>query len=177
METAIIKSDRLFVACSIFPVGYFGWGKSEKEAINSLNDNVYDFCNWLSRPLPKDPIVKVISKYSGRLNEVKFNEDKQSDVKKYCEVAMQSAFSFKCFIDSFTLSEEESQTCNNLYEKLGFQVDEGIIGFSAKLCENGCCEQLRNFIFNVYYTAKDLFQSAKTRNVDFSDTFCFGFSY
>ena len=112
MDVAIVKNKDEFVAFSLFPVGAIGWGKGKNEAINSINDNIYDYCNWLFRPLPKIAEATVKEEYSGEISAIKFKSDDQSLQKKYAEVLVQTAFSFKCMIDSFSLDSLEQDKLN-----------------------------------------------------------------
>lgn len=172
MDVAIVKNKEGFIAFSLFPVGVIGWGKSKKEAIDSINDNIYDYCNWLFRPLPKSPEAVAVEEYSGDVCCVKFKGDDRSLSKKYAEVVVQAAFSFKCMIDSFELSERESELVSGVYSSLGI-TEGGIIGHASALSETSDLPKSRAFIYNVYKTAKEIFFLAKERGVTPTDCFKF----
>ncbi|MBE5742458.1 MAG: hypothetical protein E7360_03950 [Clostridiales bacterium] len=175
MDTAIIKDGKLFVAVSIFPAGYVGWGNSENGAISSLNDNLYDFCNWLSRPLPKECEVKVVEKAVGEISSVQLKADQKTNGKKYAELVLQTAFSFKSFYESFSPNQNELNLYNETVKKLG--ITDGLIGHSVSLADSGNIPKMREFVFYLYSTAKRLVEELKLRKVDFFDTFYFNFSY
>lgn len=175
MDTAIIKDGNNYIAVSLFPVCFIGWGKTENGAINSLSDNLYDFCNWLSLPLPKDIKVKIVERVSGEIGEICLQADKDTPTKKYAEITMQTAFSFKCFWESFTPNEIEIEEYNKTFEKLG--IDDGIIGYSASISDSGNKAKMREFVLAVYSLAKTLWRSLVERKSDYSDTFRFNFSY
>ncbi len=176
MDCAIIKNSNFYLAFSLFPVGIVGWGDSKKSAISSLNDNLYAFCNWLGGKLPKEPNAVAVSEYAGKVEEIKFKEDDGKSLKKYCEVVMQTAFSFKCMIESFSLSESENELVAGLYQDLGISDDLGIIGYSAEICDRGDFPLLRAFVFKAYSTAKEIYGKATERGVDFTDSFRFKFA-
>jgi len=176
MDTVIVKDGLEYIAVSLLPVGVFGWGCNQKDAVISLEENLYAYCNWLLKPLPKNPEVKVISKYSGSLSQIKFKEDSLANVKKYSETALQCAFSFKSMLDSFEMIENERlevEKLLNFFSTWG----NGIIEIGAKICEIGDLALMRSFIFKTYKTAKTLFILTKERNIDIFDTFSFKFSY
>ena len=132
MDVAIIKTKEEFVAFSLFPVGIVGWGKSKSSAINSINDNVYDYCNWLLKPLPKIPEATVKEEYSGEIGKTNFKSDEKSLVKKYAEVTVQVAFSFKCMLNRFSLNNCEQELVNEVYSRVGIE-NGGIIGYASDL--------------------------------------------
>lgn len=175
MDTAIIKDGNNYIAVSLFPVCFIGWGKTENGAINSLNDNLYDFCNWLSAPLPKDLKVSVVERVSGEIGKIKLKADENINPKKYAEITIQTAFSFKCFWDSFEQSESENELCEKTFAKLG--IDGGVLGYSAEITDSGDKAKMREFIFYVYSLAKTVWKSLVERKVEFSDTFRFNFAY
>ncbi len=172
MDVAIIKNQEEFVAFSLFPVGVVGWGKSKASAINSINDNLYDYCNWLVKPLPKNPDANVKEEYSGEVSQVSFKNEDKSLLKKYAEVVFQTAFSFKCMLDSFTLNTQEQDLVKEVYDKLNV-TDCGIIGYASSLNEREDLKEQRAFLYNVYKTAKKIFFSAKERGEDVTDCFKF----
>lgn len=173
MDVAVVKNKDGFVAFSIFPVGAIGWGKSKKEAIDSINDNIYDYCNWLFKPLPKSPDATAVEEYSGDVASLKFKSDDKSIAKKYAEVVVQTAFSFKCMLDSFELSDSEKELVSGAYISLGI-ADGGVIGYASALGETCNLPKCRAFIYNVYKTAKELFFKALERGE--SPTDCFKFN-
>ena len=172
MDVAIIKTQEEFVAFSLFPVGVVGWGKTKKDAINSINDNLYDYCNWLLKPLPKVPTATVKEEYLGDLEKTVFKSDDKSLVKKYAEIVVQTAFSFKCMTDSFSIEDSERALLEQLYSKLSM-VDGGIIGYAALLSEGVGLPKQREFIYCVYKTAKEIFFLAKDRGENPTDCFKF----
>ena len=172
MDVAVIKNKEEFVAFSLFPVGVVGWGKSKVGAINSINDNLYDYCNWLLKPLPKIPEATVKEEYSGEISKINFKSDDKSLVKKYAEVTVQVAFSFKCMLDSFTLTEGEQELVNVVYSRLGIE-NGGIIGYASDLSEGLDLPKQREFIFSVYKTAKQIFFLAAERGEGVTDCFKF----
>ena len=172
MDVAVVKNKDGFVAFSLFPVGAIGWGKSKKEAIDSINDNIYDYCNWLFKPLPKSPIATVVEEYSGDERSLKFKSDDKSLAKKYAEVVVQTAFSFKCMLDSFELSECEKELVSGVYTKLNI-AGGGVIGYASDLSETGDLPKCRAFIYNVYKVAKEIFFLAKERGEIPTDCFKF----
>jgi hypothetical protein len=172
MDVAIIKTKEEFVAFSLFPVGIVGWGKSKSSAINSINDNVYDYCNWLLKPLPKTHDASVKEEYSGEIGKTNFKSDDKSLVKKYAEVVVQTAFSFKCMLDSFELSECEKELVSGVYTRLNI-AGGGVIGYASDLSETGDLPKCRAFIYNVYKAAKEIFFLAKERGVTPTDCFKF----
>lgn len=176
MDCAIIKDGNFYLAFSLSPVGTVGWGDSKKSAISSLNDNLYAFCNWLGGKLPKEPNAVAVSEYLGKVEEVKFKEDDGKSLKKYCETVMQTAFSFKCMIESFALDESENELVLSLYQTLGISDGLGIIGYSAEICDRGDFPFLRAFIFKTYYTAKEIYRKATERGAVFTDSFRFEFA-
>ncbi|MBR2336733.1 MAG: hypothetical protein IKA61_02180 [Clostridia bacterium] len=172
MDVVIIKTRDEFVAFSLLPVGVIGWGRTKKDAISSINDNLYDYCNWLLKPLPKDPEAKAVEEYSGEISCIGFKGDCKSLAKKYAEVVVQTAFSFKCMTDSFALSEGELTLLNNAYAKL--KIDGGaIIGHATDLSENADPLKCRDFIYTVYKTAREIFFSALKRGETPTDCFKF----
>lgn len=176
MDTVIVKDGAEYIAVSLLPVGVFGWGSNQKDAVISLEENLYAYCNWLLKPLPKNTEVKVISKYSGSLSQIKFKDDSLANVKKYSEIVLQTAFSFKSMIESFETNENERSKVEellNFFSAWG----NGIIEIGAKICESEDLALMRGFIFKTYQTAQTLFMLSKERNVDIFDTFSFKFSY
>lgn len=176
MDVAIVKNQDGYVAFSLFPVGVIGWGKSKNDAVKAINDNVYDYCNWLSKPLPKNPEATVKEEYSGEIVSVAFKSDDKSLVKKYAEVVVQTAFSFKSLTDSLEKGDREESLIAKLFSELKIAEGEGIIGRSAELCERGDIPLLREFIFKAQKTAKELMLTAKERGLEFFNTFCFDFT-
>ena len=173
MDVAIIKNKDEFIAFSLFPVGVVGWGKTKSSAINSINDNLYDYCNWLLKPLPKNPNAEVKEEYCGEIGRINFKSDDKSLVKKYAEVVVQTAFSFKCMLDSFDVNQTEQSLLDAVYSKLGV-TDGGVIGYASELSEDVDLPKQRAFIYNVYKTAKEIFFLAIERGV--SPTDCFKFN-
>ena len=177
MDAVLIKQENLTIACSLAPVGVFGWGKDEKTAITALGDNLYDFCNWMQKPLPKDTEVKILARYKGEIENLSFSEDCKIPSKKLAEVVMQSAFSLKCFLNSFSDSKFEEQFILDAYSSIGISSDEGVIGFASALIESGDIVKMRAFAFLTYKVAKQTFIKLKQDGAQFTDTFKFEFSY
>ena len=173
MDVAIVKNKEGFIAFSLFPIGVIGWGKSKKEAMDSISNNIYDYCNWLYRPLPKSPDAVVVEEYCGEVSSLKFKSDDKSLAKKYAEVVVQTAFSFKCMLDSFELSESEKELVSGVYTNLNI-AGGGVIGYASDLSETGDLPKCRAFIYNVYKVAKEIFFLATERGV--SPTDCFKFN-
>ena len=44
MDVVIVKDGNLYIACSLSPVGVFGWGENEKRAKEEVEENLYDYC-------------------------------------------------------------------------------------------------------------------------------------
>ena len=172
MDVAIVKNKSEFIAFSAFPVGVVGWGKSKKDAMDSINDNLYDYCNWLFKPLPKNPEGVVVEECSGDVGSVKFKSDDKALGKKYAEVVVQTAFSFKCMIDSFELCESEKELLDAVYTSLNM-LDCGIIGYASVLSETCDLPKCRAFIYHVYKTAKEIFFLAVERGANPTDCFKF----
>ncbi len=172
MDIAIIKTKEEFVAFSLFPIGVVGWGKTKKDAVNDIENNLYDYCNWIEKPLPKvvDAVVK--EEYSGETDNVKFKSDDKSLLKKYAEITVQAAFSLKCMTDSFILNEEEQSLINEACASLSI-ADGGIIGHAVGLSQAQELEKQREFIYKVYKTAKQIFFLATDRGEAVTDTFKF----
>ena len=170
MDLAIVKNKNEYLAFSINPVGVVGWGNSKSAAISRINDNLYDYCNWLGCKLPKDPEGKVVCEYLGEVDKVKFLQDDPKALKKYCEVAYQTAFSYKCQIDSFNGGEHPLHLA--LLQTLGAS-ESGIIGFASDLCESGDFAKLRQFIFLTYKVAKEIYFTQKEKGEQLSDPFKF----
>lgn len=170
MDLVIVKSKNEYVAFGLNPVGVVGWGNSKNLAISQLNDNLYDYCNWLGCKLPKEPLGKAVGEYTGEIGEVKFLQDDPKALKKYCEVAYQTAFSYKCQIDSFQGGEHPLHLA--LLQTLGAS-ESGIIGFASDLCESEDFAKLRQFIFLTYKAAKEIYFSQKQNGNIISDPFKF----
>ncbi len=173
MDVNIVKTKGQVVAFSVFPIGAVGYGKDEKQAINDLNDNLYDFCNWLLWKLPKEPESVVKGRYVGEVKEVSFKEDDKKIFKKYGEVVMQTAFSFKGMIGSANLLPDEKEKVEKVFEELGFKDGEGILERSATILESDDFTLAREFIYKVYRLAKELFFDLIKRGEQVSDTFKF----
>lgn len=175
MDVAVIKTKDQVIAFSLYPIGAVGWGKGEKEAISSLNDNIYDYCNWLNKPLPKDASGVIKERYVGEIKDVTFKSDDKSLIKKYSEIAVQTAFSFKSLTDGFCLDEKEKEKVSLLFERL--KIADGIIGYSTDVCDSQSLPKIREFIYETYKTAKEIFILAKKRKIGIFNTFYFDVSY
>lgn len=176
MDAVIVNGGDLTVACSIFPCGIFGWGKDEKSAISQLSDNLYNFCNWTQKPLPKDTAIKILGRYYGDIESLSFKEDGGINVKKLAEVAWQTAFSFKCFLDSFLSSDEQEEIFKDVYKPLSIADGEGIMGFASNIIDSGNLPKIRAFIFFTYKKAKEIYKIASDGGKTFTDTFKFQFA-
>lgn len=168
MDVAVVKTKKEYVAFSLFPVGVMGWGNSKSVAISQLNDNLYDYCNWLGCKLPKEPLAKVVAEYSGEICEIKFLQDDGKSLKKYCEIAYQTAFSYKCMMDSFCGYEHPLHP--ELLRVLGAETD-GVIGVASKLCEGENLAKIREFIYLTYKTAKEIYFCEKQKGRIVTDSF------
>ena len=166
MDTVIVKDGNLYIACSLSPVGVFGWGENEKRAKEEIEENLYDYCNWLSKPLPKDMQIKVASRYNGNLGEITFKEDDGVNTKKYSEIVLQSAFSFKVLEQKIIGHEKEEQVAKNLYLSFGLKENEGIIGYATEICESGSLKNMRNFCYKIYRSVKEITELSMLRGED-----------
>ena len=148
MDVAIIKTKEGQVVFSLFPVGVVGWANSEKEALEEVENNLYDYCNWLLCKLPKEekPVVK--EKYSGEIENVSFKADDKKLFKKYAEVVLQTAFSFKCMVESVSLTTSELELVENVFLSLGITKEKGIIEFASNLIDG---EDFKNKISQKSY--------------------------
>ncbi|MBQ7374053.1 MAG: hypothetical protein IJW64_05795 [Clostridia bacterium] len=173
MDVNIIKGKGEVIAFTIFPIGVVGWGSSENQAIIDLNDNLYDFCNWLLWKLPKEPTATVKGRYSGEVGDISFKEDDKKLFKKYAEVVLQTAFSFKSMIDSVSFSNEDLLKVEKVFKDLGFTNGEGILECSATVSESEDFCLARAFIYKVYRLAKELFFDLKNRGEQVFDAFKF----
>ena len=86
MDIVIVKDGNLYIACSLSPVGVFGWGENEKRAKEEIEENLYDYCNWLCEPLPKEPESKIIKQYEGRLCKIAVEGDQKQNPKRIAEI-------------------------------------------------------------------------------------------
>ena len=86
MDVAIVKTKEGQVAFSLFPVGVVGWANSEKDALKEIENNLYDYCNWLLCKLPKDEMPIVKERYSGEIENLSFKADDKKLFKKSEEV-------------------------------------------------------------------------------------------
>ena len=166
MDIVIVKDGNLYITCSLLPVGVFGWGENEKRAKEEVEENLYDYCNWLSKPLPKDMQIKVVSRYNGKIEEISFKEDDGVNIKKFSELVFQSAFSFKVLEQKVIGNEREEQVAKNLYLSLGLKEDEGIIGYATDICESGSVKKMRNFCYKVYRSVKEIAELSILRGED-----------
>lgn len=173
MDINLIKTKDGFVAFSLFPVGIVGWGKSEKECVLDIGDNLYDFCNWLSLKLPKDPNVTIIAKFTGEISAVNFSQDDGRVFKKYAEIVLQTAFSFKCMVDGARLSSDEKQRVETVFSELGIIGGVGIIEFASSIADGGDFRKARAFIYKIYRLAKELFFDVKNQAREITDSFKF----
>jgi hypothetical protein len=173
MDVAVVKTKSGHVAFSLFPIGVVGWGCNEREAIVDVENNLYDFCNWLLWKLPKETNASVKEKYSGELKSVLFKVDDKKLFKKYAEVVMQTAFSFKCMIDSIELSPTDLEKKQKVFDELGFYQGEGILERASTILEKQDFALAREFIYKIYRLAKELFFDLIKRGVQVSDAFKF----
>lgn len=171
MDAIIIKDKNEYIAFSLNPVGVVGWGNSKNLAISQLNDNLYDYCNWLGCKLPKEPESKVVGEYSGEISKIKFLQGDEKAVKKYCEVAYQTAFSYKLTVDGFQGYDHPLHRA--LLKRFNLSEEKGIIGFASELCGGEDCAKLREFIFITYKTAKEICIEQKANGVEVTNYFKF----
>ena len=171
MDAVIIKNGNEYVAFSLYPVGVMGWGNSKNTAISQLNDNLYDYCNWLGCKLPKEPESKIVREYVGEISKVEFLSGDGKTLKKYCEIAYQTAFSYKCMIDSFQGDDHPLNLA--LFKRLNPSSFGGIIGYASSLCDGENTAKIREFIYLTYKTAKEIFFDVKSKGVEINDSFRF----
>ena len=173
MDVAIVKTKEGQVAFSLFPVGVVGWANSEKDALKEIENNLYDYCNWLLCKLPKDEMPVVKERYSGEIENLSFKADDKKLFKKYAEVVLQTAFSFKCMVDSINIVGAEEELIEKVFSSLGITKDKGVIEFASNLIEGEDFKMARLFIYKVYRLAKELFFAVKNRGENISDPFKF----
>ena len=173
MDVAIVKTKDGYLAFSLFPVGVVGWSDSEKGAVKDIENNLYDYCNWLLWKLPKDENPVVVEKYNGEIENISFKADDKKLFKKYAEITMQTAFSFKCMVDSVNLTKAEEDLVESVVLPIGITKDKGIIEFASNLIEGEDFKSARLFIYKVYRLAKELFFAAKNRGESIFDSFKF----
>ena len=173
MEVAIIKNEWGVVAFSLFPIGVIAWANDERGVLNSVEDNLYDYCNWLNCKLPKEvkPVVK--ERYVGEIATISFKADDKKLFKKYGEIVLQTAFSFKSMLDSASLSTEDIESVERVFERLSFRKGEGVLERSATILESENFGVAREFIYRIYRLAKELYFSLKGQGKEVIDTFKF----
>ena len=172
MDAVIIKDGNLYIACSILPPLVFGWANDKNTAISRLNDNLYDYCNWLCKPLPKEPASKIIKQYEGRLCKIAVEGDQKQNLKRIAEITMQTAFSFKSMLADIELSGSMQKQIDEVLSRYKNQGD-GILEIASGLIEEGDVKAQRAFNFEVYKKSKEIYFELKAQGLSVNNAFCF----
>ena len=186
MLTVFPRGASFYALLSSAPAVY-GEGKSKKEAINALSENIYKFCNWLSVPYPapeewKECNLKILPA-QGRILAPWEKEPDKRTVRLYRSVALQAAFSFKCLADSLpdeeakAIAEETVFRLNALLRPYG---KEGLIGGVAELtdlpADGELAGTLREISLLLFSSAERISALCMENHIPFSDAFRFRYS-